>query len=289
MNIANQFLPLWRQLEENEIQPTRMNTIQDIEFCELKTKVLEQDPRFVKQLVRSLWSGDAYLVKRAFPKDWVEDVKAGVNRYFHETPPSFHKMTELCPDFHRAIDAETTKLYAVDAIKHTSYFFPWNQDPLNLFQPVWERWGVYKFLGGFAFNEYTKNTPKDGVVDRIQVCVYPSGAGGLGTHSDPFLNQRVFISGYLSKRGEDYHTGGFYVIGQNNEKVDLEDRIEVGDMGFGYATVLHGVNPIDPEKKPNWENSKQGRWFLGLYSNDSDEKGANRHTAYRVNELAVAE
>ena len=46
---------------------------------------------------------------------------------------------------------------------------------------------------------------------------------------------------------------------------------EVGDMAIGYATIYHGVREVDPEVNLDW-TSNQGRWFLGLYSNDSDVK-----------------
>ena len=32
---------------------------------------------------------------------------------------------------------------------------------------------------------------------------------------------------------------------------------------------MHGVDTIDPDQKPNWL-TKDGRWWLGLYSNSSD-------------------
>ena len=40
-------------------------------------------------------------------------------------------------------------------------------------------------------------------------------------------------------------------------------------MLISYATLLHGVSTIDPEKKIDF-NDPRGRWFLGLYSNDTD-------------------
>ena len=228
-------------------------------------------------------SGDVYLVKKAFPKEWVENIKKKVRLFFKQSLPSFHKTYENCPDFHRLIDEEISKNYAVDVVKHAAYFFPWNGDPLNLFEDVWRRWSLYKIISGFSADQYVKNTPKDGVIDRIQICLYPSGGGGLKTHADPYENQRIFIATYLSKRGEDYQKGGFYSIDHNNHQVDLESKIEVGDMGFAYATVVHGVDPIDPNEKKEFENSKKGRWFMSLHSMDSDEKGDQRRTAQRIN------
>ena len=44
-----------------------------------------------------------------------------------------------------------------------------------------------RFLMGLRPDEYEKNTPKDGVVDRIQIVQYPPRVGFLEPHSDPYL------------------------------------------------------------------------------------------------------
>ena len=172
---------------------------------------------------------------------------------------------------------EMAKKYSIKAVKHSAYFFPWNDDPLNIFEDIWERWRPLKFLGGFSWNEYENNTPKDGVVDRIQIVRYPPGTGQIEPHSDPYLNQRFFISTYLSKKGKDYVGGGVYLVGNKGEKIDIENQIDIGDMSIGYSTLIHGVDPVNINSEPNI-NKTDGRWFLGLYSNDSDHK-KDRHTA----------
>ena len=117
--------------------------------------------------------------------------------------------------------------------------------------------------------EFERNTTKDQVADRFQIVHYPSGAGWLETHNDPFHNQRFFISGYLNQRGEDYFKGGFYCYKNKKEVIDCEKYVDSGDMFIGYATVLHGVSTVDPDVKLNYKDPR-GRWFLGLYSNDTD-------------------
>ena len=44
------------------------------------------------------------------------------------------------------------------------------------------------------------------------------------------------------------------------------------------ATLYHGVAPVNINKKANWEDVNDGRWFLSLYSNVSDEV-QKRHTS----------
>ena len=84
----------------------------------------------------------------------------------------------------------------------------------------------------------------------------------------------------MSKRGVDYEGGGFYVIDQSHRRVFLEDEIEVGDIGIGYATVLHGVAPCDVHKISDISKT-DGRWFLSMYSTASDEV-KDRHTGHSV-------
>ena len=51
----------------------------------------------------------------------------------------------------------------------------------------------------------------------------------------------------MSKIGVDFKSGGFWALNQNNQKVNLENQIEVGDMGIGSAKIVHGVDKIDDE------------------------------------------
>ena len=56
---------------------------------------------------------------------------------------------------------------------------------------------------------------------------------------------------------------------QKQKKINLEDRIDEGDAVIFYGSLAHGVEAIDPHKKLSW-NSNKGRWFLGMFVNDSD-------------------
>ena len=44
-----------------------------------------------------------------------------------------------------------------------------------------------------------------------------------------------------------------------------------------YGSIAHGVDKVDPKKKLIW-NSDKGRWFIGMFVNDSDHV-QNRITA----------
>ena len=258
----------WENLENKKIKPTYANKIVTLDYSEFKKKFNNKKNLF--QLKKEIYDGNIFIIKNSFEEKFINKVKNNFLEFINSQESSFHKMKENCPDFHRVIDENVSNLYSIKALKHSAYFFPWNEDKYNLFEPIYEKWRFLKVLGGRVFYEFEKNTPKDGIVDRIQVLRYPPG-GSLETHSDPYHNQRTFISIYMSKRGEDYESGGFYVLNKNKQKVDIEDYITSGDVGFGYASIMHGVDKINGLKNCEWDTNK-GRWFIGLYSNDSDEK-----------------
>ena len=267
--MENKFKAKWESLENPDTQPRAMRETVVLEFEEFKNKILSQRSDDVNALTESLYAGDTYILKNSFPAKYLTDLIPRTFEYGKQSESSYHPMLDGCPDFHKIIDEEAAKKYSYAAVRHSFFFFQWNKDPLDFFVKVNERWRVFKFLGGYQEREYENNTPLDGIVDRIQVARYPSGGGGLDAHVDPTRNQRVIIGAMMSKRGVDYETGGFYCVDQNMEKVDLETQLDIGDMVCAYPTVVHGVSAVDVHKPLDWK-SIEGRWFLGLYSNDSN-------------------
>jgi len=276
--MENKYRPIWEKLESSQPRPERVRNIIKMDYEEFKEKVHRQEESFVESIVESLYGGDFYILKKAFPRDFMVSLRKDVHEYCKNRPSEFYKMLEGSPDFHRIIDLEEGRKYSFRVCKHSCYFYRWNDDPLDLFATIYERWQSIKLLMGLRFDEYESNTPKDGVVDRVQVVRYPPRIGYLEPHSDPYLHQRLFFSGYMSKRGKDYQDGGFYLVAPGDNVVEIEDQIEIGDAGIGYATVFHGVAPVDRDKEPNWDLDN-GRWFLSMYSNASDEV-SNRHTGH---------
>ena len=276
----NVFKPEWEILEAFGQRPERAREIIHWDYWDFRDRVLLDDRFFARRIVPSLYAGDVYILRKAFSKEFMISLREKTFAYFRSKPSEFYKMLEGTPDFHRLIDAETGKKYSFQVCKHSAFFYPWNDDPLDIFGEVNKRWRVIKHLMGLEDTAYEKNTPKDEVVDRIQIAQYPSRIGCLEPHSDPYLHQRLFFSGYMSKRGEDYQEGGFYLVAEGNKVVEAENDISVGDIGIGYATVYHGVAPCNRDKEPDW-NSMEGRWFLSMYSNASDEV-KDRHTGHAV-------
>ncbi|MBL4818734.1 MAG: hypothetical protein JKY15_05830 [Deltaproteobacteria bacterium] len=267
--MLNRYNELWNKIDNEDTRPRFARHIIEMAYDEFEAKVLEQNPGFVKETVESLYSGDVYLLKNGFSKQFMERLIDKVFHVFQSGPSRFYKMLEGCPNFHRIHDEEASKKYIFQSVRHSYYWFPWNGDSMGVNQGIMKRWRIFKFLGGFRLDEYENNTPKDGVVDRFQVARYLPGIGRVETHSDPFQNQRFFISGFMSKRGVDYEKGGFYVVSPGNKLKDIEEFVDVGDISIGYATILHGVDLVDPGRPVDWAKN-DGRWWFGVYSNSTD-------------------
>ena len=114
-------------------------------------------------------------------------------------------------------------------------------------------------------------------IDRLQIVNYPHGGGELRDHVDPRKNQRVVSGLIMSKKGIDFDKGGFYFRGKNSKKLNIEDKLEIGDSVIFYGSIVHGVEKVDEDKKLDWK-SYNGRWFIGMFVNDSDHV-KNRLTA----------
>lgn len=285
---CNKYKEVWKRLERPETQPRRIRRILTVDFTEFEEQILAQKDSFVEETISSFYAGDIFVLKNVFSDKFMLDYRRDLHEYGLKVPPSFHKMLEGCPNFHRIIDQKIAaeQKYSFDAIKHSYYFFPWNKDSLGRIEIVYEKWRPLKFLGGHRFDEYEKNTPKDEIVDRLQIAHYPLGAGCLELHSDPYLFHRIIVSGIMSQRGTDFETGGVYFLDAKNKKVDLEAHLEVGDIYLSYPTIFHGVDTVDEGKPVDWQ-SIRGRWWLGVFTSASDHV-QNRHTGYRVLDVKIS-
>ncbi len=267
-----------KSLERVQLPPKRLRTYHRISLCEFETKIRSGD----KKLISDFYSGDAFIITKVVDPAYLNQMKEKVIKWGKKLEPDYQPMVEGARDFHQYIkDDETSLKYNINPVRHSYFFFRWNQDPVGAFECGDHIWGLIKLLGGFEYDEFILNTPKDGIVDRAQIAHYPIGAGRIPKHTDPFHNQKAILGVYMSQYGEDFEDGGIYFLDREENEVLLEPKIEKGDAVIAYPTVVHGVRTIDPHKQPNWNDYESGRWFLGLYTNDSNQK-KHRLTSHRV-------
>lgn len=109
-------------------------------------------------------------------------------------------------------------------------------------------------------------------MDRVQVVRYPENTGHTESHFHDPINQRIIISVYMSKKNKDYNNGGTYFF-KRNKKKNIENNLDIGDIGLFYSTLHHGVDKVSINKgtKLKEKNKKLfGRWWCGLYSPESN-------------------
>jgi len=272
---------LWNLLEKKYPKPSYIKKINILEFSDLKNALDEENLPFIEKIIENLYlNQEAYILKRAVSTQ-LRNVSVALAKTYNKSYNSdFFKMLDGCPNFHRIIDAEIAAKYSIYAIKHSFYFYNWNIKSDNekyLKKEVYSNWSYIKYLSGLKKDEYEKNVPSDLIVDRLQIVNYPSGGGQLRDHTDPVKNIRVVNGIILSKLGKDFNEGGFYFRDKNNQKINIEKDLDIGDSVSFYGSIVHGVDKIDPMFDLDWSLEK-GRWFLGMYSNESDHV-KNRVTA----------
>ncbi|MDC0449576.1 hypothetical protein OAL70_01700 [Pelagibacteraceae bacterium] len=280
----NSYATKWEELEKNKKLSSVYKQIKHVEYSEFKAKILEQSPEFVNSVVESLYSGDMYIIKNALDQKKVNYIIEEIHKFNQSSPSTFYKMLEGVPNFHRWIGKDLINSYTIKYTKHSTHMFPWNEDIADVRKIIMEICRPLKLLAGLSLFEFENDTPKDLIVERLQIARYPP-TGFIEPHIDANTLMRLVISGYLSTRGIDYHEGGFYFMDKEDNKCDVENKIKAGDIGLFYASLRHGMDVIDPKKKADIVK-KDGRWWFGLNvhnSNEIEDSKRQTTTPYKLN------
>lgn len=269
------FSEIWEKLQKTNSMPSKYSGLITEDYDKCEKKIANNDRKYVSNLVESLFFGKVIILKQAFKKDFIDQLKIFVSEFWRNNPDTYFQMKEGCKDFHRVITPQIAKNYSLGAVRHSTYFFPWNASLGEFKEPIYKRWRLAKTIAGLQPNQYESNTPKDISIDRIQIVCYPPGYGGVEKHTDTDSNCNLAISCYLSSiKNGDFKSGGFYLVDHQNNKINLEKHIQSGDISIYCPTVEHGVDAIDADKKSakdyDWYSVK-GRWWMGLFSPDSNE------------------
>ena len=269
---TNQIKHYWSKIESKSQPPKFVKKVSVINFEILRKNLKDRKEFYIKSLIKRIYAGEAFIIRNAAKKNLKETILKLAKHYDRKYKPSFHKMIDGTPNFHRIYDSEITKKYSLYAIKHSYFFYNWNiktKLEKKLKEGVYRHWRYIKFLAGNGMYQYEKNIPSDGQIDRLQIVNYPKGGGELRDHVDPRKNQRVVSGLIMSKIGEDFKSGGFYFRNKQNKKINIEKQLEIGDSVIFYGSVIHGVDIVDKDEKLNWK-SYDSRWFIGMFVNDSN-------------------
>ena len=89
----------WNNLEKNSSIPTKLNNVLILDFNEVKKKIIEEDQNFIKKITKSLFDGDFYILKNAFTKEFMVNLRKKSFELYKSKPSEFHKIPPAIPFF----------------------------------------------------------------------------------------------------------------------------------------------------------------------------------------------
>lgn len=201
--------------------------------------------------------GNVLLFKSIFEREASLSLRERFFRYGQGEPSSNPKVESGSPNFHR-FDENNPKQSKARVMHNFSVFY-WNKDFL-------ESWSWLKASLAFqrVFSQLPANFGNTGVEGDYfvtgRVSHYPLGGGHMQRHIDIDEVEKVTVIVSLSKRSEDFDSGGAYLQPDGEPPLDLEPYVDIGDIIVFNHAIPHGVAPIDPSEKLDW-NNPGGRWM----------------------------
>lgn len=204
---------------------------------------------------------EVFIVKNFYPKGEILGMRHEVREKNHATSPSWHPLYDDCPDYHRIHD-DYEKAYVKGKI-HVYYhhgFYPQNNALFDYFHEVF---ALKDFMAEGMTRGALHHRPSQGIIARVNFHHYPSGGGYQAEHVDPsgeHARIQTLVAG--SEFGSDFKSGGVYAKKAINEEARFIDTFtKPGDLLVLSPAIPHGVAPIDPEDKLDW-NKMNGRWMI---------------------------
>jgi hypothetical protein len=275
MNQPQIFKDAWTARESVDTRPHYVRNIIMVNADEFYDKVVNATEKEAFDLVESIYSGDAYILKDAFDSEFIEELKAKVFAWSNDTESKAYEMRDGCPDYHCVYDKPQGPVGGYTSLEHSYVFFRHNKNPLDVFLPIDKYWQAVKVLSGQDKDAYKNNVPSDGLIDRVTFLQYPINKGKITKHFDSPKSQKLLLGMLMSQIGQDYDYGknGFYLVDSKQRKIYIENVCKKGDFICVYPTMYHGVPTVskgDRGLTQRWD-STDGRWYLQCYTAESHE------------------
>tara|TARA_R110000824_G_scaffold380118_2_gene572380 strand:+ start:1114 stop:2043 length:930 start_codon:yes stop_codon:yes gene_type:complete len=267
----------WDKIEDVKTYPHYLRNVVILEAEDFVEKVTNASQEEAQELVKSIYSGDAYILKNALSPEFVEDLKNRVIEWGKTKEDKYFQMKDGVQSYRFTNKGDRKPEGGYTEVVHSHIFFRWD-DELELFRHFDKYWSAFKVLSGQSPTAYLNNKPTDGIIDRITLMQYPVNHGRITHHYDSPRRQKMLLGGIFSQIGEDYDGGnnGFYVMDKEKRKYFLENLSRKGDLICVYPAMYHGVATvkkagfIQDEDKDLFE-SREGRFYLQCFSAESHE------------------
>jgi len=132
-------------------------TGRDLHWIDYQPALLA-DAQRIEEVRANIAAGDIYIARRQFDPDLLRDVREYLQGVGRGSLPNYVPIDLGAPNFHR-MNRNDSRAY-VQGCFHQFVFFPWNQDPFDLFNvcaPIYHMknrlsgLSAEKFLGAFVF------------------------------------------------------------------------------------------------------------------------------------------
>ena len=218
------------------------------------------DAGAVEDVRSRIAEGDICVARRQYEPASLDEIRRYLIAVGQGSLPNYVPIEEGSPNFHRMNRADP-RAYVLGCF-HQFVFFPWNQDPFDLFTLFAPVFHLKNRLSGLPAERFLGVEPEEGCTARLAFQVYPRGGGFLNRHADPVdYHQLTVPTLQMSRKGVDFHTGGLFIQLANGEDLMVDDITEPGDVIYFNAACPHGVKTIDPEAELRWP-AYAGRWML---------------------------
>jgi len=219
----------------------------------------------VASMRSAIAGGAAYVVPSGIDRSLLVELRSYLAQVGRSSLPSYHPIEVGAPNSHRMNDGDERSY--VRGRFHQFSFYPWNQDLFGLFDLLGPAYHLKNVLSGLPPTSFLARTPEHGCTARIAAQFYPTGGGGLNLHTDPVDRHQLTVPTMeLSRRGDDYRSGGVYLTRADGSVLDAQAHLDLGDLLFFNAATPHGVAVIDDGEPLAWHRF-EGRWIVLLAVN----------------------
>lgn len=236
----------------------------EVKYIEDYRQVMDNQEEILR-IREEIKNGNIYIFKRLVDPALVLKMRDYLSNIGRNSLPNYHAIKAGAPNFHR-LNIWDERAY-VKGCFHQFVFFPWNQDVFNFYKVFQDGYYLKNLINGLPKDKFMGAEPEDDCTARLSFQFYPKGTGGLNKHSDPVDHHQLTVPLLImSKKGEDFTSGGMYVEGENGEIIFGDDLCDIGDVLFFNAVIPHGVKVIDEHKEEDWL-SFEGRWMMIFATN----------------------
>lgn len=213
----------------------------------------------LKYLKFGLARGVVYKIPHNIPINFIKNFRRNLLISLSYKDPAYTQRKYHCPNDYR-VHWDNEHQHIKGKFISWSYY-SWNKESFKLFKEFKNLYVLRNKLAGLEPTKYIDNKSRN-FAARIAAQFYPSGAGYLDEHVDPLnIHQFALPTLLLSKPGFDFNSGGFYLLGSNDETFFLDKRLNFGDLFLFHTSIPHGVKTIDKDLD-FCKSKKKGRLMM---------------------------